>query len=174
MTVSLPAVGSLNWGDALNAAITTLSNTLDTHTAMLATQPVTAQDVTDILALSNTTFAAGTNCGAAFTAPSNGKIYATVSGHMETNTTGEACYLAYEIRTGSTIGSGTVFFAAVTDWGIGVLGFSGAARICASRRKMISGLTPGGSYNIRTMHVCTGGTYDIFEREILVEPAKST
>jgi hypothetical protein len=175
MTVTLPAVGSLNWGDALNAAITGLSATIDAHTAVIATQPASASDTTDLLAQTTTTFAPGSPvCGVPFTAPGNGKIYATVSAHMETNTAGEGCYMAYEIRTGSTIGSGTVFTTATTDNGVGVLGFTAAARINASRRKLITGLTPGGAYNIRTMHLCTGGNFDVFYREILVEPAKST
>jgi hypothetical protein len=174
MPVTLPAVGSLNWGDALNAAITGLSATIDAHSAILATQPVSAQDSADLLALNNTaSFAPGSNCGVSFTAPSNGKVYVTVSGHMQQSTAPAFCYLSYEIRSGATVGSGTVFFAALTDYGIGIGGAVGV-RICASRRKLISGLTAGTPYNIRTMHLCTGGTFDIFGREIAVEPAKAS
>lgn len=173
MAVTLPSVGSLNWGDLLNASILGLSSTIDAHTAVLASQPTTAQDPTDILALTNTTFAAGTNCGFSFTAPSNGKIYATVGAHMEVNTTPDSCYLSYEIRSGGTVGSGTLIIGALTDSAVGVGGNAGA-RISATRRKLITGLTPGTTYNIRTMHLGTGGNYDIFFREITVEPVKAT
>lgn len=172
MPVSLPSIGQTNWGDKLNTAILALSSTLDAHSAALATQPVAVQDATDFLGLAVTTFQAGPDCGVTFAAPASGKVFVTVAGHMESNTAAESCYLSFEIRNGSTIGSGTVFFAAVTDYGIGVGGNAGA-RVCGSRRKLISGLTPGVSYNARTMHICTGGTFDLFARELLVEPVKT-
>jgi hypothetical protein len=170
MPVSLPAVGSLNWGDALNTAITGLSTTIDAHSAVLASQPNAVADSTDILALSNTTFAAGANCGFSFVAPGTGKVWAKVSAHMETNTA-DSCYLGFEIRAGGTVGSGTVFLAAAVDSAAGVGGVVGA-RTGNTREKLVTGLTPGTTYNIRTMHLCTGGNYDIFAREIAIDPVK--
>ena len=180
MAVILPDLGETNWGGKLNSAITGLSTTIDAHTALLASRPVAASDGDYYLGLTIPLWQAGPNCGLVFTAPASGQVYVTVSGYMESNTALESCYLSYEIKVGSTIGSGTVFFAAVTDYGVGIgggaAGGSGSSamgtRISGSRRKLITGLAPGVTYNARTMHGCTGGSFDIFRRELLVEPVK--
>jgi hypothetical protein len=163
--VTLPVVGSSNWGDALNAAINAL--------ALSHPQPVNAVDNADFTGLAVTTFQAGPNCGVSFTAPPSGSVYVTTSGHIETLSANQHCYLSFEVRTGSTIGSGTVFFAAITDYGVGV-GGQVNNRVSSSRRKLVPGLTPGAVYNARTMHLTTGGTFNIYSRELLVEPVLST
>ncbi|MGW5402645.1 hypothetical protein, partial [Streptomyces sp. NPDC003952] len=135
-------------------------------------QPVSSSSATDILAAANTAFAAGTPVvGSSFTAPASGKVYVTVTSHMEHNTAAAFAYVAFEVRDGSTIGSGTVVHAANTDEGVGI-GSSGTAptRINAGNRVLITGLTPGSAYNARTMHLTTAGNFDIFYRSLLVEP----
>jgi hypothetical protein len=41
------------------------------------------------------------------------------------------------------------------------------------KRRLVTGLTPGATYNVRTMHLTTpGGSVDVFFRAITVEPWK--
>lgn len=135
--------------------------------------PVTTNQTADILLDANTSFAPGTStCSTTFVAPDSGSIYVTVAGHIEQNTSGGFAYMSYEIRTGAVVGSGSVVQAAVTDYGVGIGGIATALtadRISASREKLITGLTPGATYNIRTMHQTTSGTLDVFYRELLIK-----
>lgn len=154
-----------------NADLSSPTNTFPTNP-----QPVEVDEQTDLLTLTNTSFAAGSPvCGTTFVAPPSGKVYITVSGHLQGNASGSLAYLSYEVRDGGTIGSGTVIQAALTDRGVAVgstvTGLS-AARASLSRRTIVAtGLTPGSTYNIRTMHLLAGsGSISIFSRELLVEP----
>lgn len=131
--------------------------------------PISVEDQTDYLGLAVTSMTAGPNCGSAFTAPDSGKALITVSGHIESNTANEFCYLSFEVRTGGTFGAGTITTTAITDNGVGAGSSAAPTRTCGSNRLLITGLTGGASYNARTMHNTTGGTFDIFYRRILIE-----
>jgi hypothetical protein len=131
--------------------------------------PIAVEDKTDLLALTNTSFAAGaTNCGTTFTAPDSGKVFITVRGHIESNTTAETAYMGFEVRAGGTFGAGTSVQAGDTDYSVGS-GATGVPRIAASNRHLITGLTPGSTYNTRTMHQTTGGNFDVFYRGLILE-----
>lgn len=123
-----------------------------------------------IVAATNTAASAGsTVVGVTFIAPNSGKVYVNVSGHLQCNTAAQTAYLTYELRDGAVIGSGTVAVAVQSDYGVGI-GGPGVTRASLTRRMSVTGLTPGNSYNARTMHFVTGGNADYYRREILVEP----
>jgi hypothetical protein len=135
--------------------------------------PVQVVDGTNLTAVTNTTFAAGSPvCGTAFTAPPSGKVIITLTGEIEHQNNASHGELTYEVRTGATVGSGSVFLAA--DYRRGIMAgnavTSGGEPVMAgSNRYLLSGLTPGSSYNARTMHRVSGGTGQIFNRALLVE-----
>ncbi|MFC6156143.1 hypothetical protein [Kribbella jiaozuonensis] len=135
-------------------------------------QPARSLSATDILGISSTSFVPGSPVvGTAFTAPPSGSVYITVSGHLESNAASNFGYLAFEVRAGSSVGSGSVFHAANTDEGIMAgSAASGVTRSCAGNRYLLTGLTPGSSYNVQTVHLVTTGTLDVFYRSVLVEP----
>ncbi len=136
-----------------------------------ATQPQSVDASADLIGLTNTTFDPGTAAqwlGLTFNAPHSGMVWVTVSGHSEVNTSGANAYLSFEIRNGSTIGAGGVFLAAATDNGVAI-GGPGVTRLNASRRRLITGLTGGSDYNMRTLHLTTSGNYDVFHRELTIE-----
>lgn len=149
----------------IDAAIATI-NALD---------PVEVDESTDLVTQTNTTFAPGSPvCGTAFVAPPSGKVYITISGHMQGNATNSLAYLSYEVRTGATVGTGTVVQAPITDKGIGtgavVAGLT-QSRASQSRRNLQTGLTPGDTYNVRAMYLMAGtGSISVFSRELLIEP----
>lgn len=137
-------------------------------------QPVSSFSATDITNVANTSFAAGTPVvGVAFTAPATGKVYIVTQAHMaSSNTAGSYIYVSPEVRTGSTVGSGTVVHTAVTDEGVST-GQAGTeiTRVNASTEILVTGLTPGNSYNVRLMHLITAGALGtIFYRAVLVKP----
>lgn len=137
-------------------------------------QPVLSFSATDITSISSTSFIPGTPVvGIAFTAPDTGKVYIVVSGHMASAGIANAyIYLAAEVRTGSTVGSGTVFHAAVTDEGVSIgQADTNITRISGSNEILVTGLTPGSSYNVRLVYLTTAGTNaTIFYRAVLVKP----
>lgn len=138
--------------------------------------PVEIVESTAVTGFTNTTFAAGSPvCGLTFVAPPSGSVYATVSGMIEMANDGNVTRLSYEVRASGTIGSGTVVFSAVAERGIScgkAVNAGAAAVLSASRRALLGTLTPGSTYNARTMHLVTGGTGAATNRALLIEPVR--
>jgi len=148
--------------DAATAAITGLTHAF-------------ASSTTDETGFTNTTFAAGsTTVGVAFTAPPSGVVVIHLSAIVSQNINTQATFVSIEVKTGGTIGSGTlVGSAANSDRGltVGRAVNSGAVAILqAGRPVLYTGLTPGNSYNVRVMHCVDGGSGTVFYREVIVLP----
>lgn len=139
------------------------------------TDPTQVTDSTNLSGIVSTSWAAGSPaCGTAFTAPDSGKVKITVSGSITQGTNGNEMRLGFEVRTGSTVGSGTSTLAAdrFRAYVIGrAVNTGGAAYGSASYGPyLLTGLTPGDPYNVRTMHQVSGGTGGLEYRSVLVEP----
>jgi hypothetical protein len=95
--------------------------------------------------------------GLTFVAPPSGIVVVDCEGDLRlalTSASARILYIGFEVRTGSTIGSGTVFLAANDQWAahVGIGPTSGLVIRCrVSTRKLVSGLTAGNSYNVRHM-----------------------
>lgn len=141
---------------------------LETHT------PVAAADTSTISGITSTSWAAGSPVvGVAFTAPPSGSVFVTVSGTMTQSNNGFETRLSWEMREGSTIGSGTVFQATSSLRAVvcgRAVNASGPAMVSASYRRLVPGLTAGSSYNARCMYSVSGGTGGFESREITIEP----
>lgn len=133
----------------------------DTRALLVAGSPrvIAAEDVTDQTGITSATFAAGSPvCGLAFTAPPSGAVWVTVGGLPVVILSGNVtrrCELSWELRAGSTIGSGTVVLGAsnIRMVAIGIGATSGLrADVEMTHRWRMTGLTPGAAYNVRTMH----------------------
>lgn len=141
---------------------------------------IEAVEDTTQTSITSATFAAGSPvCGIAFVAPPSGKVWVTVSGGVIATLTAGATRrieLSWELREGSTVGSGSVITAA--DLGRALAAEVGAtsgdvAGVHGSHRTQVSGLTPGAAYNVRTMHRANIGnsvTGTIRARKLAVEP----
>jgi len=96
------------------------------------------------------------------------------SGYIQATNNGGATILSFEMKTGSTVGSGTlVGTAANSDRSIivGKAVNSGAPALNnAGQWSRYFGLTPGANYNVRLMHAVDGGTGVIVFRQIAVYP----
>lgn len=139
-------------------------------------QPVKVADATTLTLTSpalTSTYAPGSPvCGTTFVAPASGSVYITVSGRIQNDTATNTTYLSYEVRDGAVVGSGTPVLAPDSGGRALAAGIAASARAGGSRRYLLTGLTPGNSYNVRTMHagqMATGGA-TIFNRDLLVEP----
>jgi len=116
-----------------------------------------------------TTASAGTyaHCGVAFTAPSSGKVKISVAARFQSSTSTSGCLITPETRTGGTIGGGTIVEGASDINGASHYGDT-FARCGASH--LLSGLTPGASYNTRILHRASANTATFALRELIVEP----
>jgi len=134
--------------------------------------PPVSADGTDITAITSTTPAAGSPVvGTTFTAPPSGRVWVNLSGGLYAEAASTEVILGWELRTGGTIGSGTVVsgYAANGDLGIST-GRGITSQITTTRREPVSGLTPGSVYNVRTMHWVGVGTGRVTYRKLVIEP----
>jgi len=140
-------------------------------------QPVEAYQAANDTTTS-TAYFAGTLHGAAFTAPPSGKVYITAGGALGTNSVVEnvGSWMSFEVRAGGTVGSGTVFLSAADSRSTGPWRPNSAAAgykyAPASLRLLVSGLTPGDTYNVRTLFRSdnAGASAAVHHRQLLVEP----
>lgn len=103
---------------------------------------------------------------AVFTAPTTGRVVLHLAARLINTGTG-GTLVCCETREGDTVGSGTVVDT-VGDRGPSHYGAS-FARLGATR--LLTGLTPGASYNTRMLHKVTSGTGSVALRELVVVPA---
>lgn len=153
--------------DAAIAAITNLSPTVGSSTANVST--------------TSATFVAGaTAFGVTFVAPPSGTVYVSMSGYFTETQDGGVALMSWTMRTGGTIGSGTtVGTAANSNRALvagGVVTTGKPIYYQGSRRSLVTGLTPGTTYNVRveiavdfTAPAVAAGI-NVFYRELIIEP----
>lgn len=138
----------------------------------------------DDFAFTNETFSATSStpsggaglCGTSFVAPPSGWVFITVGGTVQSTINGGSAMLSFEVRVGSSIGSGSVVQAASSLRCLRTseaVNTSAPAMISSTWRSLLTGLTPGATYNVRAMHAVAGvenASGGIFQRYLLVEP----
>lgn len=123
----------------------------------------------DATSTSYTTTATGgsyAEVAAVFTAPTSGRVKVSVAARLINSTTG-GTLVTVEVREGDTIGSGTVVDSAIDATGTSHYGATFAR---SGISHILTGLTPGDSYNARLLHRVTAGTGSFAMRELIVEP----
>jgi hypothetical protein len=137
--------------------------------------PVTDSDDTDV-STTSTSFVAGSPAfGVTFVAPPSGKVYLTLTAYFGQTTNQKEAIVSEAVRTGGTIGSGSLVGSGANGNRALVCGeavnASAPARMQASRRRLVTGLTAGSTYNARVeMATTSGGGCEVYYRELLVEP----
>lgn len=136
------------------------------------TPAVGAESTVPHLNIGTTPVVGSPEVGVVFTAPTSGKALVTIGASIGddsgANTIG---IIDYQLYLG-TNASGTL-----------VLGTGSLNRRCniaagdtagqtqeMSRTSLVTGLTPGASYYVRTMHYSYTGTPDLFARQLAVQP----
>ncbi|WP_432247717.1 hypothetical protein ACRAR1_07155 [Streptomyces sanyensis] len=101
-----------------------------------------------------------------FTAPTTGRVEISLAARL-INSGSFGSLVTVEVRIGSTIGSGAVVDSALDNTGTSRYGTTFAR---SGITHLLSGLTPGASYNARLLHRVTGGTGSFAMRELIVKP----
>ena len=131
-------------------------------------------DTTDETNFNSTTFTlGGTTVGTTFRAPTSGAVLLLWSARGSLNSaTAQRILCSAEVRTGSTIGSGTVVSAAAdgsaVEWGQ-----AAGDRLQAEQSRYVSGLTAGSTYNLSLWHrnaVSVASAGSLFDRGAQVLP----
>lgn len=136
-----------------------------------------ASSTTDEAASSSTTFVPGASpVGVVFVAPPSGDAYIVFSSIFTSNIATFASFVSLEVKTGGTIGSGTLAGSAANSDRALICGRAvtagGPALLGASRGVRYTGLTPGATYNARIMYCVDSASNSITVtyREVVVLP----
>lgn len=136
------------------------------------TAAVGATDSTLHSNIGTTPVAGSPELSVVFTAPSSGKVLITVGGSIGDDTGSNTIgIIDYEVRLGTN------------NSGLLIHGTGSLHRRCniaagdiagqtqeLGRASLITGLTPGASYFVRTMHYSYTGTPDLYARQLVVQP----
>lgn len=112
------------------------------------------------------TFTSGTACGFSFIVPQSGTVRVSNSATLYHTTTGTTT-LGFEIRTGGTVGSGTVIVSADDTK---ALVQQSAVAVGATKGITVTGLTPGNTVNIQQMWKTSTGQGNSQWKELCVQP----
>ncbi|MET9943256.1 hypothetical protein [Streptomyces halstedii] len=138
---------------------------LDTPAAVSAVASA-SYDTTSTAYTTATSGGAYAEVAVVFVAPTSGRVRCDLAARLTNNGTGGTLVTA-EVRTGSTVGAGTVVDAATDASGTSNYGNTlSRTGIC----RFLSGLAPGSTYNARLVHRVTAGTGSIAMRELSVQP----
>jgi hypothetical protein len=190
VVVATPQAGDTNWagsGGTSGTKLNTTLNALDTAITAETSARTSADNALDarldaieakatVSNVQNTagtttstsytaTLTGGTTCSLTFVAPPSGSVMIHNTCETKNNTNPELSLCTFEVRAGSTVGSGTVVIAASDDEAV----FStddvrfGAARL-------LTGLTPGSTYNIRQLFRVTASTGTFSRKSLIVRP----
>lgn len=109
------------------------------------------------------------NPGVAFTAPQSGSVLVHLRAAMVGEAAGIGAQASFIVRTGSTVGSGTTFLSATDDNSISMIG---TEDVEAGQVTLVTGLTPGNSYNVQMVYKRRGGSSfgGFARRRITVSP----
>lgn len=111
------------------------------------------------------TLTGGTACGIAFVAPSSGKV-TILNACALVNSGASHTLCTVQVRTGSSIGSGSDVLAAADNNAVYI---NGTAEMRAGVAVPISGLTPGASYNVQQLFRVSGGTGTFVNKSLIVQ-----
>jgi hypothetical protein len=149
----------------------------DSIAAINALAPARDDEPTDEAAYSGAAWIAGaTPCAVAFVAPSSGAVMVHLKAYFLSSINDKGVFVDSEIKTGATLGSGTVVSGGAANSNDGLV-LSGTVtsgvplKLNAGTAKLVTGLSPGSSYNARVMYVTeTGGNITILYRQLIVVP----
>jgi len=140
----------------------------------LDTPPTVADSVATGFTFTHTTYAITgetDTVGVAFMACTTGRANLDYSCSL-TNSSVDATFMTPVVREGTTVGSGTSFLAASDDNAVvAEPGTASTDVTFGGRRFLLTGLTPGSSYNVRMEHRVAGSTGTLARRAVTVSPA---
>lgn len=133
---------------------------------------VKASSTTDILDITNTSFATGSpEVGTTFVAPNSGRVCVAMHAQGTQASGGNRLFFEYRIYLGTST-SGTLFQTSDSALGASSSGSTaGTSEWAKGHLSMVEGLTPGSTYYAVIGYLTEGGTTsDITNRKIIVFP----
>jgi len=113
-----------------------------------------------------TTLSPANICGVAFVAPPTGKVMIFWNSSCANGSSPNIAQCSPSIRTGSVVGSGSVFQASDTT-----IALTAISSTRAGASTLVTGLTPGDTYNVALEHRSfSAGTSTFQERDVTVVP----
>lgn len=113
------------------------------------------------------TFTGATACSVVFTAPPSGKVLIMNNSQLDNSST-QTSLISWELRTGTTVGSGSVITGASDDRALRSIGTN---EIQIGDSYLVTGLQPGADYNVEQQIRGSGGTTATFSRRrLIVQP----
>lgn len=177
MTVTYPIValgdGEVSdpqWFADVTEAVNDHQDRIDTLESQVATSTVTVTDAT-ARTTTSTSFTATISgstpeMGVAFIAPTSGKVLIIWTAGMSNGSPPNISQISPQVRTGSTVNSGTIILAA--DAARSTLTTTSSRH---AGNYVLTGLTPGANYNVTMLHRSfTTGTSSFDNRELTVIP----
>lgn len=130
---------------------------------------VTASDAGSVSTTSATYVALAGDPGVAFTAPASGRVIVHFAGAFDNTLADTFGMVAFQVRTGSLVGSGTIVVATNDNDSIGTAGTNDTS---FGRTTLVSSLIAGSPYNVQLLYKRFSGTGTSFfaRRSVLVVP----
>jgi hypothetical protein len=116
-----------------------------------------------------TSLSAGSVAGVVFVAPTSGAVIVHNTALVENSGTGRS-HCTIQVRTGGSIGSGTVFLAAADANGIASQSGDATDDMTLSKPVLVTGLTAGSTYNAQQLVRATSGNVITTWRRLIVVP----
>lgn len=155
--------------DGIDTSLGDLQDDLD---AMAPSQADSSANNASPKTVSTSTAKGDTTCGLAFTAPPSGRVMLAFNGVCEIVAGTGRLFMGPELKTGATIGSGTVTFDPTSDPGCKI--GSGDTEVFAGGcTRLVTGLTPGSSYNVCAVYWAESPasmTMNYYSRSVAVYP----
>lgn len=145
-------------------------------TAVGDAAPSQATDATNQGSIPTGAYTAGSPVvGMAYTIPASGRVRVAVEAYAQCWSDQNLISVSFEVRSGGTIGSGTVLHAAHSNHAVlaGMAVNANAPAIGSGRRSLnFTGLTPGSQINARVMHIRTGAASadKVIFRQLDIDP----
>jgi hypothetical protein len=138
-------------------------------------QEIEVSDDTPISGIVSATFAPGSPVvGTIFVAPPSGRVEIVLSAYVAQTQNLHAMICSAHVREGASIGTGADVYAANSNWAIvagRAVNASAPALAQGDRAKLITGLTPGATYNVRVEYQTTaGGNGTVLYRRLHIKP----
>lgn len=125
-------------------------------TTWIADKLAAQQQATGYVTTTSATYVAlSGDPGIAFVAPVSGQIWVDISAAAVPEGAGTTSRAAFQVRTGGSIGSGTIVYTVDDGDSIANASF---ANWEAGRRALVTGLTPGTTYNVQMLYRRDGAT----------------
>lgn len=125
----------------------------------------------------NTSYTPGTTHGSAFVAPPSGAVMVSFGGWLglQTGTLGRRAFMSCEVRAGAVVGAGAIQTATNDDAAILTESQTTAVGFHYQHgwmQRRITGLTPGSTYNVRTMFRfnTAGDSVAVNDRRMYIDP----